>query len=166
MVNECHFRTLCSKYLIVQDELAKNGSALVIAHRLSTVMDAQKIYVLGGTKDGDRQGIVLESGTHTELLATEQDADDVEAIFAGFDLDNSGTIDATEMQKLGTALGYVWSPEQTASILKQVDADNSGTVDIAEFRARWKKCWAGKLSTKTPTPSIPKMSQHRSPITR
>lgn len=54
------------------DVLARKGSALVIAHRLSTVMDSEKIYVLGGTKDSDRQGTVLECGTHDELLAKKQ----------------------------------------------------------------------------------------------
>ena len=40
----------------------KNRTSLVIAHRLSTVVDADKIIVL-------RQGTILESGTHKELLA-------------------------------------------------------------------------------------------------
>jgi subfamily B ATP-binding cassette protein MsbA len=49
----------------VQDALAhlmKGRTTVVIAHRLSTVLDADRIYVL------DRGGLV-ESGTHAELLA-------------------------------------------------------------------------------------------------
>ena len=52
------------------DVLARKGSALVIAHRLSTVMDSERIYVLGGTKDKalGKQGEVIEYGTHDQLV--------------------------------------------------------------------------------------------------
>ena len=46
--------------------LMKNRTTLVIAHRLSTVEDADKILVL-------REGHVVESGTHQELLAANGD---------------------------------------------------------------------------------------------
>lgn len=49
----------------IQDELrniAKNRTTLVIAHRLSTVVDAQQILVMD-------KGRIIERGTHRELLA-------------------------------------------------------------------------------------------------
>ncbi|KAK9472084.1 P-loop containing nucleoside triphosphate hydrolase protein [Dipodascopsis tothii] len=50
---------------IVQDALdraAKNRTTIVIAHRLSTVKDADMIVVM-------KRGVILEKGTHAELIA-------------------------------------------------------------------------------------------------
>jgi len=44
------------------ERIAQGRTTLVIAHRLSTVMDADRIIVLG-------QGRVIERGAHRELLA-------------------------------------------------------------------------------------------------
>jgi ATP-binding cassette subfamily C protein CydCD len=44
------------------DRLASDKTTLVIAHRLSTVMNADLIIVM-------ERGKVVESGTHSELLA-------------------------------------------------------------------------------------------------
>jgi len=54
-----------SERLIQQalDQLRQNRTSLVIAHRLSTVMNADQIYVM-------RQGQVIAHGTHSELLKT------------------------------------------------------------------------------------------------
>jgi subfamily B ATP-binding cassette protein MsbA len=51
----------------VQEALArlmKGRTTIVIAHRLSTVVDADRIYVL-------ERGKVVQSGTHTELVAVD-----------------------------------------------------------------------------------------------
>ena len=47
--------------LVALGEIAQDHSSLVIAHRLSTVVDADRILVL-------HQGAVVESGTHAQLL--------------------------------------------------------------------------------------------------
>jgi len=44
------------------NDVAKNGTTIVIAHRLSTVIGADQIVVLDA-------GRVAERGTHAELLA-------------------------------------------------------------------------------------------------
>ncbi|WP_009964933.1 ABC transporter ATP-binding protein [Verrucomicrobium spinosum] len=44
------------------DALMKNRTSFVIAHRLSTVRNADRIYVL-------EKGVVVENGTHEELIA-------------------------------------------------------------------------------------------------
>ena len=48
--------------LAAMHEVAQDHTTLVIAHRLSTVIDADKIYVL-------EQGKIIESGQHSQLLA-------------------------------------------------------------------------------------------------
>ena len=57
---------------VVQDALDKASAGrttITIAHRLSTVKDADIIYVMG-----DSDGILLESGTHDELLTSQSGA--------------------------------------------------------------------------------------------
>jgi ATP-binding cassette subfamily B protein len=46
------------------DTLSRNRTTIAIAHRLSTVINADVIFVISG-------GEVVEQGTHTELLAAE-----------------------------------------------------------------------------------------------
>ena len=48
--------------LAAMRQVAQGHTTLVIAHRLSTVIDADEILVLDG-------GVIRERGTHNELLA-------------------------------------------------------------------------------------------------
>jgi ABC-type multidrug transport system fused ATPase/permease subunit len=43
------------------NEVSKGSTTLIIAHRLSTVMDCDKIIVL-------KHGVIVEEGTHQDLL--------------------------------------------------------------------------------------------------
>ena len=46
------------------DDVSKDRTTLVVAHRLSTVVNADMIMVL-------KDGVIVERGTHQELLDTE-----------------------------------------------------------------------------------------------
>lgn len=57
--------TITEKYIQKQiEELSKGRTVIVVAHRLSTIMQADQIYVLG--KEG-----IIESGNHQELIASD-----------------------------------------------------------------------------------------------
>ncbi|TVR43704.1 MAG: ABC transporter ATP-binding protein [Planctomycetota bacterium] len=50
------------------EELMRGRTTIIVAHRLATIQHADRIYVLGGKDDGDQQGMIIESGSHHELL--------------------------------------------------------------------------------------------------
>jgi ABC-type multidrug transport system fused ATPase/permease subunit len=47
------------------DKLMKDRTVVIIAHRLSTVKDADKIAVIKG-------GVIVDTGSHDQLLATSE----------------------------------------------------------------------------------------------
>ncbi|KAK9809046.1 hypothetical protein WJX72_008371 [[Myrmecia] bisecta] len=53
--------------------------------------------------------------------------------FAGFDTDNSGTIDAKELKLVLQALGQAPSDEELFVMISQVDEDRSGEIEFPEF---------------------------------
>ena len=56
-------------------------------------------------------------------------------MFAEFDADGSGSIDAGEFQDLAFACGETLSDEDTAAVVASLDKDGNGTIDVEEFRA-------------------------------
>lgn len=49
-------------------EVCKNRTTIVVAHRLSTIMMADEILVLGKDEEDETLGTIIERGTHFELL--------------------------------------------------------------------------------------------------
>ena len=62
------------------------------------------------------------------------DADEVSAIFANFDRDHSGDIDAAELRAALFALGLPTDDRQAKAILGRFDFNADGSIDRAEFR--------------------------------
>ena len=59
--------------------------------------------------------------------------------FTLFDKDGSGTISATELDTVLSALGQRTSPEELAAMLDQADVDGDGEIDFPEFLAMMAK---------------------------
>ena len=53
--------------------------------------------------------------------------------FDMYDVDNSGTISADELQAAFQSLGFSFTPTQFNKIFKQIDEDESGFVDFREY---------------------------------
>ncbi|MEL6177737.1 MAG: EF-hand domain-containing protein [Myxococcota bacterium] len=63
--------------------------------------------------------------------------DELKEIFAHFDRDDNGVIDAEEFSQLLDALGAEMSDEEIAIGLSIVDANGNGQVEFDEFIAWW-----------------------------
>jgi hypothetical protein len=58
----------------------------------------------------------------------------LELLFRRYDTDNSGMINAAELQHALHALGWRVQSEAVSALLKKHDADGNGEIDLSEFR--------------------------------
>merc|ERR1711865_638863 len=49
-------------------------------------------------------------------------------VFAMFDLNLSGTIEATELMRLGNQSSKLWTEAKNSILIKQIDTNNNGTI--------------------------------------
>ena len=61
------------------------------------------------------------------------DAEQMEKVFAKFDLDNNGTINALEFQSVLAELGHTISQPQAATLVRKADRDGDQEIDYDEF---------------------------------
>ncbi|KAI4299321.1 hypothetical protein L6164_032790 [Bauhinia variegata] len=64
---------------------------------------------------------------------TQQKLQEIKEAFELFDLDNSGTIDAKELNVAMRALGFEMTEEQIDQMIAEVDKDGSGGIEFNEF---------------------------------
>ncbi|KAL6656974.1 hypothetical protein ACP70R_004754 [Stipagrostis hirtigluma subsp. patula] len=64
---------------------------------------------------------------------TKQKRQEIKEAFDLFDTDNSGTIDAKELNVAMRALGFEMTEEQITQMIADVDKDGSGAIDYEEF---------------------------------
>ncbi|XP_051127407.1 caltractin-like [Andrographis paniculata] len=70
-------------------------------------------------------------GRHQGLTA--QKKQEIKEAFELFDTDQSGTIDAKELNVAMRALGFEMSEEEITQMIAEVDKDGSGSIDFEEF---------------------------------
>lgn len=66
-------------------------------------------------------------------LLTPQEIRDLKLVFDVFDTDKSGSIDARELRKAMTALGFTISRESIEEMIADLDVDKSGSIEFDEF---------------------------------
>lgn len=144
------------------DNASAGRSTIVVAHRLSTIMNADIIYVM-------EKGIVIESGTHksllekggayTELVAKQQlktGGTDVERPHTG-DLDDaslaSSSVPKPEMtRRKSSKIGRILSKRSSIMSKNRVDSSIPIEEDIAMMSTEEKAATEKKLAKKKKAP--------------
>ena len=61
----------------------------------------------------------------------------IEQAFGMIDRDNSGFVDASELNELCKLLGHAMTASETKQMLKKLDADGDAQVSVKEFTEWW-----------------------------
>ena len=82
-------------------------------------------------------------------------------MFIEYDRDNSGTIDAQELNAALTDLGLRLTPEEIGAIMSRLDTDGGGDIDLEEFIEHFKKARAERFDG-----HIPELKQAKKELLR
>lgn len=75
-------------------EVCRNRTTIAVAHRLSTIMMADEIIVLGKEGGDSGIGVILERGTHRELLEADGEYAEMWRSQTSVELSDEGEIEA------------------------------------------------------------------------
>jgi hypothetical protein len=93
----------------------------------------------GGASSVDGVSLRLPQQVVTAGAAS---AEDAARVFAMYDSDGSGSIDAAELATVTEALGRRLGPAELAAAMADMDSDGSGEVDVDEFAVWWERSLA------------------------
>jgi len=120
------------------DKLARKGSSLVIAHRLSTVKDSDRIIVLD-------KGRKVEEGTHDELLAKGNPADDpppeLEVVRSKSSVDADRSREPLELERFATYhASFMQSPDSGGVTYRKLweatTGEKESSMSVMEMEAK------------------------------
>ncbi|OAY74303.1 putative calcium-binding protein [Ananas comosus] len=72
-------------------------------------------------------------GSTSDELPTSQRIDDLERIFAWFDVDGDGKLSAAELRLMMNAVEAELSIEDAEAVVRSADSDGDGLLDLNEF---------------------------------
>ncbi|KAI5059068.1 hypothetical protein GOP47_0025387 [Adiantum capillus-veneris] len=88
-----------------------------------------------------------------KVLPTDEQRQEIREIFDLFDVDNSGTIDAEELQQAMRSLGFESRTEEIDQMIREIDANDSGSIEFEEFL----QMMTGKIGERASTEEISKL---------
>lgn len=80
---------------------------------------------------------IERSAEAPSVVAGEHAEGDLREVFARFDRDRNGTMDARELAQLLEALGEEPDDEELSAAMKRLDTDKNGRISFEELAAWW-----------------------------
>ncbi|MCO5603670.1 hypothetical protein L7F22_057821 [Adiantum nelumboides] len=89
----------------------------------------------------------------SKVQPTDEQRQEIREVFDLFDVDNSGTIDAEELQEAMRSLGFEARPEEIKQMIEEIDGNQNGSIEFEEFL----QMMTGKIGESASTKEISKI---------
>ena len=119
----------------VMDQLAHERATACLEALVARGVPRRQLVASCAGCTGEQKVLFLPRSSFDERLRSDGAAvgEDIAAVFARYDRDRSGDIDAVELRKALNALGLPADTAEAALVLAAYDADASGQLDLGEF---------------------------------